>query len=309
MPIDVLCQSCGQKFRVPEQYAGKRVKCPKCQAGVQVPGPTSPPRPGNTGQAAPKPVPSGAGQWYLQNGGGEQFGPVSKSELDGWLVDGRIDPSCQILCEGWEGWKWAEAVYPQLATDAAQAQPAPGSAFISAKDGSPWTAAGADAGSDYFSAIDAGAAAPSSLGSSTWRPRKRLRKKPKSLLDFIDLKFEHYLTPVMLKVVWGLALLLAAIGICWGGLEVVASVLPEPKPDATAPSHSSSSTSGSRPYVAPSAGEQKVMEFLLKVIRWARNIVEAIIVLLMVRVICEFFIVLFDIAESMASIDRKTKPS
>jgi len=41
MPIRVACQ-CGQTLNVPDQYAGKAVKCPKCQKGVGVPGGAKP---------------------------------------------------------------------------------------------------------------------------------------------------------------------------------------------------------------------------------------------------------------------------
>jgi hypothetical protein len=37
MPIAVKCE-CGQLFRVPEQFAGKRGKCPVCARVVAVPG-------------------------------------------------------------------------------------------------------------------------------------------------------------------------------------------------------------------------------------------------------------------------------
>jgi hypothetical protein len=45
---------------------------------------------------------------------GRQYGPVSRLELDAWFGEGRIDADCQILCEGWNQWKWASDVYPQL---------------------------------------------------------------------------------------------------------------------------------------------------------------------------------------------------
>src|SRR4051794_29393003 len=38
MPIDVAC-SCGKKLSAPEKYAGKRVRCPGCQAVVVIPEP------------------------------------------------------------------------------------------------------------------------------------------------------------------------------------------------------------------------------------------------------------------------------
>jgi len=37
MPIEAKCQACGVRFRAPDKYAGKRVKCPKCAAAIQIP--------------------------------------------------------------------------------------------------------------------------------------------------------------------------------------------------------------------------------------------------------------------------------
>lgn len=37
MPIPVRCQSCSKALKVPDKYAGKRIKCPGCQASLSVP--------------------------------------------------------------------------------------------------------------------------------------------------------------------------------------------------------------------------------------------------------------------------------
>jgi predicted Zn finger-like uncharacterized protein len=42
MNIKVSCPSCEASFQVREQYAGKKMKCPKCSAVVTVPSPESP---------------------------------------------------------------------------------------------------------------------------------------------------------------------------------------------------------------------------------------------------------------------------
>ena len=44
MPISVSCD-CGARLKVRDEAAGKRVKCPKCQAAIQVPQAESPPEP------------------------------------------------------------------------------------------------------------------------------------------------------------------------------------------------------------------------------------------------------------------------
>ena len=38
MPIGIAC-SCGKSLRVPDEYVGRRVKCPACSAIVSVPSP------------------------------------------------------------------------------------------------------------------------------------------------------------------------------------------------------------------------------------------------------------------------------
>ncbi len=52
--------------------------------------------------------------WYMRTPDDQQYGPIQRHELDQWVGEGRVDSDCQILCEGWEQWKWANDVYPQL---------------------------------------------------------------------------------------------------------------------------------------------------------------------------------------------------
>ena len=126
MPIEIQCQKCSQKLRAPDNLAGKRVKCPKCAAAILVEGPA-----GGSAEkveavkkdskqpvkAKPLETPKQA-EWYMQTEDGESYGPISKSELDEWVGDGRIDSTCQVLQEGWDQWKWAEEVFPELAESA-----------------------------------------------------------------------------------------------------------------------------------------------------------------------------------------------
>jgi len=151
VPIDVKCSHCDGKFRVPDKFAGKRAKCPKCQGSIAIPAGKQPAaetpkaqaakvakEPGATKRAATpqqaqrstpqkkepkrhppakKPSPE---EWYLQTEDGQQYGPISREELDEWVAEGRVDTECQILREGWDQWRWAEDVYPELAESAAQ---------------------------------------------------------------------------------------------------------------------------------------------------------------------------------------------
>ncbi|MBN2476762.1 MAG: DUF4339 domain-containing protein [Pirellulales bacterium] len=176
MPIETRCGKCGGRFRVADKYAGKRIKCPKCQQGtIEVPATaeSKPAPPGEPAKAsmtpqrpmaaekpsspappttpsvpsAPSVVPSAPSEpsaplvaaapptsspssvgspskWYLQTEEGDQYGPVSREELDEWLGEGRIDASCQLLREDWSQWKWAEDVFAELGGAAAEPQQA-----------------------------------------------------------------------------------------------------------------------------------------------------------------------------------------
>ncbi len=127
MPIDVECPHCHRKFRVPEKYAGKRVKCPKCEGAITIAAAEQPPVPAEAQgeDTSPKQVEAGETadqRWYLKTGDGQQFGPATREELDAWVAEGRIDASCQLLCEGWNQWKWADEVFPDLAEASTETQ-------------------------------------------------------------------------------------------------------------------------------------------------------------------------------------------
>ncbi len=129
MPIQVVCSGCKKTLRVADKHAGKRAKCPNCQQVIEIPAVavgagSSAAAPDRDGASPPlKQAHDSSDQWYVQTDGGEQFGPISKQELDSWVSEGRVDASCQVLQEHWDQWKWAEEVYPQLAA-AASAAPA-----------------------------------------------------------------------------------------------------------------------------------------------------------------------------------------
>ncbi len=151
MPIITQCPHCEKKLRAPDEQKGKQAKCPQCkkpftiqpvaEASAGVGGAQAAARAGGqvatqqrpqaarqshpTSQARPQPQavapsqPQFPDQWFLQTAEGQEYGPVTKAELDQWLTEDRIDAECQILQEGWEQWKWAEDVYPNLAAGGA----------------------------------------------------------------------------------------------------------------------------------------------------------------------------------------------
>src|SRR5262245_49846997 len=73
------------------------------------PAPELPPVPPGIAQAPPL-----GEEWHLKTADGEEYGPVSREELDGWLEEGRITAECQLLSGGEEQWRWATEVFPEL---------------------------------------------------------------------------------------------------------------------------------------------------------------------------------------------------
>ncbi len=134
MPLDIQCSQCDRKFRVPQKFSGKRVKCPNCATPIDIPPTESPSpaplaQPGSTPQeerppakreaakpeaAKPESPKSAAAGWFMKTKDDSQYGPVSKQELDDWVAEGRIDTSCQLLEEDGQQWQWAEEIYPNL---------------------------------------------------------------------------------------------------------------------------------------------------------------------------------------------------
>ena len=109
MPISTQCPYCQKKFRAADKVAGKAVKCPGCQGVVRVPGVQNGKEPsGQPGQ----PDPSDS-SWYIRSENGEQMGPVSKEQLDNLATKGRLS-FCKVRRSDWDGWKWADDVYPEL---------------------------------------------------------------------------------------------------------------------------------------------------------------------------------------------------
>ncbi|HEV3449261.1 MAG TPA: hypothetical protein VG099_31790, partial [Gemmataceae bacterium] len=49
MPITVICQSCGARLKAPDEQAGRKGKCPKCQAAIELTAAPPVPAPANQG--------------------------------------------------------------------------------------------------------------------------------------------------------------------------------------------------------------------------------------------------------------------
>jgi hypothetical protein len=62
-------------------------------------------------------------QWQVQTEDGQQYGPITRPELDQWFAEGRITAETQLLLQGAPAWQWATEIYPQLAAEAQRTTP------------------------------------------------------------------------------------------------------------------------------------------------------------------------------------------
>jgi len=150
-------------------------------------------------------------------------------------------------------------------------------------------------------------------------PMTRRRDRPVRLLDLFDLTFNRYVTPLIVKITWVLALLLAVVWLVTAGLFAVVAALPEKK----APSIEEKVSEAPRGRPAPmrqvpedrSPPEYRfrspTMDWLgegvIIAAAFVTQIIGVVLLLLWVRVVLESIIVLFNIAASLKSIERNSQ--
>lgn len=145
--IPVVCSSCQKKMLAKAKHAGRTFKCPACGEHVKVPsGGRDNDNPAvRAGQTSTQAQESKV--WHIHTEAGGQQGPFTKTQLASLVKSGQIDSETQILKDGWEDWKWAAELFPQLAP----ADPEP------SEPENPFD----------FSAIDSGASSSSGYSSSS----------------------------------------------------------------------------------------------------------------------------------------------
>ncbi|MFZ5829638.1 MAG: DUF4339 domain-containing protein, partial [Planctomycetota bacterium] len=122
MPIETQCNNCAKKIKVPDKFAGLKAKCPNCHAILDLPGTpvagadAADVAPASVSTIEPTPAPpvTGADLWYLKTEEGEEYGPVTKEELNTWVEEGRVDAACQVRRSETEAFRPAGEVYPEL---------------------------------------------------------------------------------------------------------------------------------------------------------------------------------------------------
>ncbi|MEX2173418.1 MAG: hypothetical protein WD872_03595 [Pirellulaceae bacterium] len=104
MPLKIRCAGCGRLLRVAEEHAGKALRCPACNHIGTAPA---------AGGASAAASLSASG-WHLRTPDGQVFGPVSHSDLERWLAEGRVAADCSLAEQAGGPWRPAAAVFPVL---------------------------------------------------------------------------------------------------------------------------------------------------------------------------------------------------
>ena len=113
MAIEIICQGCSKKLRVPDEHAGKQARCPECGAIMAIPASALPTR-AATGPFLGSPQTAPPDKWYLQTEDGHSYGPVPRAELDRWVTDGRVTARSMLRREDEVNGTLATQLYPQL---------------------------------------------------------------------------------------------------------------------------------------------------------------------------------------------------
>ena len=125
MSIEITC-SCGKRYRVADEHAGRKMRCRACQQILAIPlqeeptptfeatlVPQSQPQQPVPEQVFPTPQnPHLPDEWFVHSHDGNDYGPVTKQELDSWFAEGLFTPQCQLRQQGGE-WLPVHSVYPQ----------------------------------------------------------------------------------------------------------------------------------------------------------------------------------------------------
>src|SRR5262245_43765223 len=121
MAIEIFCPACNRTLRVPDEHAGKQVRCPACQQISIAPGGEAPPGPAKESR------------WHLRTAGGPTYGPLGWPQVQEWAAEGRISPGCQLADDADGTWRPATDFFPNLHRP--EVKPA-----ISGPQTYPWTA-------------------------------------------------------------------------------------------------------------------------------------------------------------------------
>jgi phage FluMu protein Com len=103
MALEIACAGCGKLLRVSVEHAGKNLRCPACNQVTTAPGPEL---------AETTVLP--AANWYMRTPEGQTYGPVTREELDRWILEGRLAADCQLANSAQGPWSGAASVFSAL---------------------------------------------------------------------------------------------------------------------------------------------------------------------------------------------------
>jgi hypothetical protein len=130
--------------------------------------------------------------------------------------------------------------------------------------------------------------------------------KPSSFFDIFDFRFRMYLTPWIVRLTWIVVLALSVVALLGITLEFIAESIPEsPKKE----------TANSQPFefqgerLRPTQPPPKVfwLKVFWRILSTVAQMIGVVASVLWTRVLLEIMIVIFNIAQSLASIDKKIK--
>jgi hypothetical protein len=130
------------------------------------------------------------------------------------------------------------------------------------------------------------------------KPSSRIRERPVTLLDIFDLTFARFVTPIIVKIIWGIFMVLAGLWLLFTTYMLAMSLI------ATSPAGMSSSPFGRGPSLG---SESRLILALIQIVFYVFQVAMTGAMLLWVRVALESIMTLFSISNSLKSIDRKTR--
>ena len=246
--------------------------------------------------------------WYVcRTQGAQVHGPYTIEQLRQGIAQGKLPDSHFVFCEGYtNGWQTVAEIFGPHAVEVGPANSQP---VVEPPIASPTVEhVGEKIPSGGFPSINA--------GDSPTNRHRRLRQPPRTgqwLLILLDIKFQYYLTPWIIRAAWLLTLLYAALSL---SLTTIFVLMPsEPSAFAGRPGvgfdrfpvadEAPVEAKNREPWLADETTAW-IRRFAWKAALWLLGAWLLIMWILAVRVICEVMIVIFNIAESLAAIDRNT---
>jgi hypothetical protein len=122
-----------------------------------------------------------------------------------------------------------------------------------------------------------------------------LRERPVTLLDVFDLTFARFVTPIIVKIIWVIMLVAAGLWLLLLTFLLVAGLV-------------GSSGIGMGSFGASPIGvESRLVAALIQIVLYVVQVTATGAVLLFWRLMLESIMTLFNISNSLKSIDRKTR--